>query len=76
LPAVTPSLAAVPECRFLAWHGDGSESNFLRFRCGRHRFSPQIIRQLVSPPQLEKSVEYLPVETFRGLVPEDLSSII
>ena len=41
------------------------------FRCGRHRFSPQVIRQLVSPPQMEKSVEYLAVETLRGLVPED-----
>jgi hypothetical protein len=71
LPAVTPSFAAVPEYRFLAWHGDGSESDFLLFRCGRHRFSPQIIRQLVSPPQMEKSVEYLAVETLRGLVPKD-----
>jgi len=43
----------------------------LLFRRGTHRFSPQVIGQLVSPPQIEESVEYLTVETLRGLVSKD-----
>ena len=71
MPAVTPSLAAVPEYRFLARHGDSLEQDLL---CGGSvcfRFRPQVIRQLLSLPQTEESVKYLAAETLGSLVSED-----
>ena len=71
LPAVTPSLAAVPKYRFLAWHDDGSEQDLLCERFGCFRVRPQILWQLISPPKTEESVECLALETLRELVSED-----